>query len=1468
MNSLKKLLFIVMLMLFCNFGVSYAASYHYATTNMTWAEFYAGEIGENASALTEKYDAVSTATTRFADRFNGFISETSEAGSVFSGVKAVQVRMSEEVYNLLSTDARYTFTDSEFTEYKDVNADGSFGEMVSETVNAEGVTIAFAGGKSNGHGNYRLNISGLSYDKLGVNLGTSYDKFLGAKLETTDGKVYGMKPLHNLWIRGNLAEQIGFCVQDFTERNGTHLSYKHTEDLSGKTITKIIYMLKNQPDPVISCNVYVKQWTDAEITASVKAKPGENVTVTFTSNDIPDGASYSLASVAKVQGRTSTPLTEGTDYTYSDGILTLINPAAGNYTANFSDTSSTPYVDIVANINASEYYATTNMTWAEFYAGETEKTSDELFAAGLDAISTPTTKPAIDRFPLLWAASNDNGTVISGEKAVQVKMTSDVYNALADKSRYTFTDEAFSEYKTVSSDGTFGKMITETVNASDAVVTLSSGASSTWGHYTLKISGADIDIGLSGDKIARNYLGATLETQSGKIYGLRHDNNLWSDADTIAFCINDDYVEPHGKGVKRSWKYTADLEGKTISKITFMLKGLPDVVINCNVYVPLLSTTTVNLSNDKVEAGTGIAIPVKFTNLPDGVSYEVVSLYSGSGRNRNFITDYTYSDSILIVNGELKPGNYTAIFRTEGYTDIALTFYVEGDHYATTNMTWAEFYAGEIPTTSAALEEAGLDAVSSPTARVAGRFTQLVSEANDIGGMDITGVKDVHVKMSEEVYQLLSKDSRYTFTDTAFTEYKEVDASGNFGEMFTEYEYVDDAIVTLSSGANSTWGNYMLKISSVDIALTSGDERLDLGALITTNDGQVYGLRHNSNLWFSAGEIALTYKEFIEPHGISRDYDYTSDLEGKTITKIQYMLKDKPDVVISCDVFMKLQSTASISFAYPEGYNAIMAGTGAPITITFNDLSEDVVYDLESVTPSIRHASALSSDLYSYSDGVLTLSPLLDAGKYKAVFTTENYSDLAVTVEIFTVDATDLLISPDNNLAGLNFLVTPKGYIDAVDEVLEANKFVNATEHTTIAENRTENYAEGVTDSGFSFDIVLNDVSIDYTAIAGFGKMFYMTRASLGSQYDAVYTAINSIPVGESGFREIPSMSALNDAGLKVVLVRPDGVSRDISAFTGAGAMFSGENIMLYYGVMAADSRTIKEGEYTLSPEGETLINDGLRDEHIRIAMYIECTAPGSGGNPDPVNPPSPESPDVPPAPESPDVPPAPQPSPESPDVPPAPSPAPIPGKPSAPAIDINNNAVVQQIINLLQAITTGVNGNTEVTELPDSSVGTERSSLTDEELALIPDNEDVAVILPIIRVTKSAVYVFGVQLDDLDAGAAILLHLMPESAANSAKFTASASDNDAYAFLNDSGEKVSTVPANKHVNIAAYLEPNVIYAPVITTSSSGSGNGGSGDGDSDNKLNDPGSSGGGCSSGFTAITLAAIVLFMKKHNA
>ena len=1101
------------------------------------------------------------------------------------------------------------------------------------------------------------------------------------------------------------------------------------------------------------------------------------------------------------------------------------------------------------------------MTWAEFYAGETGQTAAELLDAGLDAISTPTTAPAYSRFPLLWGITSPDidGTILSGEKAVQVRMTGDVYNALADKSRFTFTDEAFTEYKPVNSDGTFGKMVTQSADASGAVVSLASGASSNWGHYTLNITSADIDIGLSGDKIARNYLGATLETKSGKIYGLRHDNNLWSDAGSIAFCISDDYVEPHGRGVQRSWKYTADLAGETITKITYMLKGLPDVVISCDVYVPLRSTASAALSNDKVIAGTNIAIPVVFTGAPAGAVYSLVSLYSGSGRNPTIITDYTYADNVITVNGGLESGDYTAIFRTEGYTDIALKFTVEenssgesGYHYALTDMTWAEFYAGEAGTTSADLYDAGLDAVSSPTARIAGRFTQLVSTDNALGGADIIGVKAVQVRMSEEVYQALSKDSRFTFTNGVYEEYKEVSASGAFGEMFTEYDEQDGATVTLGSGQNATWGNYMLNVASVDVSLGSGDTRDYLGALITTSNGQVYGMRHNSNLWFSANDIALTYKEFTEPHGISRDYDYTSDLEGKTVTKIQYMLKNNPDVVVSCNVFLKLASPASVSASYPEGLNAIMAGSGEGITITFTGLPEGVSYDIVSVTPSIRHAAALDSSLYSYADGVLTLDPSLSAGKYKAVFGSERYSDLAVTVEIFTTDATDLIVSADKNPAGLYFLLTPAGYVDAVDKTLADNKFVNASDYTTLAENFTADYTSAaniISGSGFTFDVVLNNVSEDYKGIIGFSKVFFMTRESLGTElYQKVYTVFNSVPKFYEEWRA-PSSSDLAEAGLKIVLLQSDGVSRDMSSLAGGGVIISSDgSIMLNYGAMAADCARseLTEGGYQLSDEegGESLFADGVRDGHIRVTMYLEAVQDSGSTDPDSRPASSDTRPDR-PGTTSPDN------SPDRPNQTTSPDNNPETRPDSAStSLNLQDTALTSRI---LQGIS-GTTSSTQITTLPRNARGSSRtiSDLSSQELAAISSTEDVVLVLPEMSVDKSAVYVWGVDLDTLEAGAYIFLHMFNENGVDEAGFEASDSGSS-YMFLDDSGTEIKTVPDNQHVNIAAYMEEGKTYSPVITTTASGT---------------DPGSSGGGCSSGFSMLALAGTALLMKKYHA
>ncbi|MBQ3652923.1 MAG: hypothetical protein II954_00735, partial [Synergistaceae bacterium] len=176
----------------------------------------------------------------------------------------------------------------------------------------------------------------------------------------------------------------------------------------------------------------------------------------------------------------------------------------------------------------------------------------------------------------------------------------------------------------------------------------------------------------------------------------------------------------------------------------------------------------------------------------------------------------------------------------------------------------------------------------------------------------------------------------------------------------------------------------------------------------------------------------------------------------------------------------------------------------------------------------------------------------------------------------------------------------------------------------------------------------------------------------------------------------------------------------------------------------------------------------------------------------------------------------------------PTPSVDPEPSAPLSPAVDVQDQTVQEKIINTLRSLSEALSNlittNTEVAELPASASGGERSieDVSDEELAAIPKDETPAVILPIIVVQKSAVYVFGVQLDNLEVGAVIVLHLMAESTGTNAAFYSSAEGSEAYTFLDDDGNEVTTVPANKHVNVAAFMEAGKTYAPIITVKDSG----------------------------------------------
>ncbi|MBQ9434256.1 MAG: hypothetical protein IJU26_08580, partial [Synergistaceae bacterium] len=190
---------------------------------------------------------------------------------------------------------------------------------------------------------------------------------------------------------------------------------------------------------------------------------------------------------------------------------------------------------------------------------------------------------------------------------------------------------------------------------------------------------------------------------------------------------------------------------------------------------------------------------------------------------------------------------------------------------------------------------------------------------------------------------------------------------------------------------------------------------------------------------------------------------------------------------------------------------------------------------------------------------------------------------------------------------------------------------------------------------------------------------------------------------------------------------------------------------------------------------------------------------------------PTPTSPDVTPTPTptSPDV----TPTPTSPDVTPTDSTA---ATPSESTLDVNDTAMASKVLSAVG----GAGSDTQVAALPGDAVGTERSleDVDPSELAEIPSNETPALALPIMSVNKAAVYVWGLDLSSFNIGDSIVMHMMPTalSAASVSGFFAAADAGDSYAFLDDNGNKITTVPASKKVNVAAYMEPAYTYAPII----------------------------------------------------
>ena len=222
----------------------------------------------------------------------------------------------------------------EATLYKVLNGDGTLGAMISETVVDNEATAEIATNTTWGH--YQIDIES-EY------LPTS-DNMQGVVVETSDGKKYGMEHLENLWLRSG---EIAFAVKDgFKVPQGNAIDYLRHEELQGKTITKITYLIKDAPDLVINTNLLCKKLLDEEYQATGKDAVYEDGVNVAMSIKAPEGSSYKLTEVS-YKGNS---LVVGTDYKYENNVLTVYktaNTGIGQYTLTYTDES---YEDMTANV--------------------------------------------------------------------------------------------------------------------------------------------------------------------------------------------------------------------------------------------------------------------------------------------------------------------------------------------------------------------------------------------------------------------------------------------------------------------------------------------------------------------------------------------------------------------------------------------------------------------------------------------------------------------------------------------------------------------------------------------------------------------------------------------------------------------------------------------------------------------------------------------------------------------------------------------------------------------------------------------------------------------------------------------------------------------------------------------------------------------------------------------------------------
>lgn len=419
------------------------------------------------------------------------------------------------------------------------------------------------------------------------------------------------------------------------------------------------------------------------------------------------------------------------------------------------------------------------------------------------------------------------------------------------------------------------------------------------------------------------------------------------------------------------------------------------------------------------------------------------------------------------------------VFGTEGETEA---FAEDGNAvesgfvYGTANIPYADFFYGEMndvqqnaemqldaadPVTAAGYREDGMyDAVTSCTNSKSKRYaTSYYTENTENGSVTLEGIRDVNIAVPTSLYkeaqeaikegkncsnQLLSIiGSLKNVSETApeSGEYKVLNGDGTLTAMTTETKTltVDSSIST-----SSVWGNYQVSVEFGDKNPDQPTTANMMGVIFETSDGEKYAMEHSQNLWLRTGEIAFAVKDgFVEPHKNTIDAKRSKGLEGKTIKKITYLVKDGADIVIPTNLLCKYKLADGQGINGPEEKVVYTNNTFIPtkVQLTYN-VPESSSYKLTSVQYGGKALKEGSYNDYTYDDTTKVLSVYGGAfantgvGSYTLTFADQSeapYEDITVPI-VLSADETKVQFAiQDNKLVKID----PNG-----DTIYEAKDYI------------------------------------------------------------------------------------------------------------------------------------------------------------------------------------------------------------------------------------------------------------------------------------------------------------------------------------------------------------------------------------------------------------------------------------------